>query len=895
MKFYFLSQFSYPARRSLSILVLTISLLMMYVAHPSNLAQAQQSVPTAPDYTVSTSGNLIVVTDVTGNGDTLTVSEPSAGSILFSVAGRNFSVDGGPDIAGNSGNLPLAGVTSITINQGNGADTLNIGAFTASFPSLTVNGDAGNDTVNFNGDLPFASNASLNVDLQDDSATPGTDLVTLASNANILTSGSGTITIKCSYNIVLSSGSSLETVNGGITVEANQQATASTGTFVGIDLNNGTIKTDGTGNVILLGKGGNTLDNNIGIRLQAGAQVLSTLTTVGAGSLSLNGAVPSVARAANTGVQLTGTATQISSSIGAISLIGISGGTGGTGGNYGVAMADGATIRSTGITTSAATIIVNGTGGGGNQTNYGIFLDGTTTDPLITSIAGAINVSGTGGTATGPGARGVLLSAGGQITSTGTGIGAATISITGYGGANGTNNRRGIHVTGTGSKITSVDGAITLNGTGGTAGSGTGSRGVSVDTGGLVQATGTASITVTGIEGTGGTTLEGISVESAGTIIATNTGNITFIADQMLLDAANAISINAGTNGVTLRQRTNGKTIAIGAADSAAQLGLTDIELDRVTAGTLTIGDTNSGAITISAVVSPLNYKTLAFGNNTSFATGSGFLSDIGPTAATYEKITVAGTLSVNTTATLNFAATGGFTPAAGQVFTIVENDQTDTTTGNFSSRPEGSLISTFLGSALTAQISYLGNTGNDVVVTVVNNTAIQCGMQAAAEPNLYTFLTGADQLSINVTSDGTNLDCIRVTLISNNHPNATAQLMTGKYWHIQGLQSDQSTPTTVDFAVDVTLPYSTADASDKVCRYSGSDWSCAANSYIANTSITRQNVTQFSDWTVGNNAGPTALTLESFTASTATLPILSLLALFGVAFVGLALRQRGR
>lgn len=831
-----------------------------------------QAAPNAPDYTVTTTGHTIVVTDITGNGDILTVSQPSAGNILFAAAGRNFSVDGGPDLPGSSGNLPLAGITSITIHQGNGADTLNIGAFTSTLPDLTINGDLGNDTVNFTGDITFAADASLNVDLQNDNATPGTDIVTLASNTNLLTSGTGSITIKCSYNIVLASGSSLETVNGGITVEANQQATASTGTFTGIDLNNATIKTDGTGNVNLIGKGGNTLDSNVGIRLQLGAQVLSTLTTAGAGSISLNGMVPSVARAANSGVQLLGTTTQISSSVGAIAVIGVSGGTGGTGGNYGVSMTDGATIRSTGTTASAATITVNGTGGGGNQTNHGIFIDGTTNDPLITSINGAISVTGTGGTATGPGARGILLNAGGQITSTGTGVGAATISITGYGGTNGTNNRRGIQVTGAGSKITSVDGAITLNGTGGTGGSGTGSRGVSVDTGGLVQATGTASITITGVEGTAGTTLEGISIESAGTIIATNTGNITFIADQMLFDAANAVSINAGTNGVILRQRTNGKAIAIGAADSATQLGLTDIELDRITAGRLTIGNANSGAITISAIVSPLNYKNLALGNNTSFSATGGFLSDIGPTAATYEKIIITGTLSINSAAALTFAATGGFVPAAGQMFTLVNNDAAEAVSGNFNGLAEGAIIASFVGSALNAQISYVGGSSNDVVVTVVDNVAIQCGIQSAAEPASYTFFSGANQVTVNVTNDGTNMDCIRVTLIASNHPNALPTVMTGKYWHFQELQSNQVTPATTDFTVDLTLSFSTADTYDKVCRYTGSGWNCAASSFIANTSITRVGVTQFSDWAVGNNAGPTAIALDKLAIETPSL-----------------------
>ena len=452
------------------------------------------------------------------------------------------------------------------------------------------------------------------------------------------------------------------------------------------------------------------------------------------------------------------------------------------------------------------------------------------------------------------------------------------MTVTGFGGTNGTNNRRGIQVTGAGSQIISVDGAIVLNGTGGIGGSGSGSCGVSIDTATVVQATGAAPITITGVEGTAGTSLEGISMESAGTSIATNVGSgtITLIANQILIDVTNPV-INAGTNNVVVRQRTNGRAIAIGGTDSSTELGLTDGELDRVTAGTLTDGDANSGAITISAVVSPLNYKTLALGKSATFSATGGFLADIGPTAATYEKITVTGMLSINTSATLTFAATGGYTPASGDTFILVNNDAGDAITGNFSGLAENALITLFLGSSLSGQISYVGGSGNDLVLTVVDSVAIQCGIQAAAEPADYTFFSGADLLTITVTGGGTNLDCIRVTAVSSNHPNATASLMTGKYWRIQSLQSDQNTVAVPDFTVDLTLPFSTADNQDRLCRYTGSGWNCAATSFVANTSVTLAGVTEFSDWTIGDNAGPTAVALSSLSATAQNVGLMAL------------------
>ena len=74
------------------------------------------------------------------------------------------------------------------------------------------------------------------------------------------------------------------------------------------------------------------------------------------------------------------------------------------------------------------------------------------------------------------------------------------------------------------------------------------------------------------------------------------------IANNIIIDPA--ATINASTNTVTVRQRTSSTLIDVGGADvSTTTLGLTDAELDRVTAGTINIGDTNSGAITVSAAI----------------------------------------------------------------------------------------------------------------------------------------------------------------------------------------------------------------------------------------------------------------------------------------------------
>src|SRR6185295_5433708 len=133
-------------------------------------------------------------------------------------------------------------------------------------PSLSVNGGTGNDVINFNGNISFASNANLDVDLQDDDATPGTDSIRVTSGSLIL-AGTGAVTMKASRNIVFSASTILRTVNGNLTLEANQQGTATTGNFIGIkaSLSTVTVESTGTGVVTVKGKGGNTSTNNNGV------------------------------------------------------------------------------------------------------------------------------------------------------------------------------------------------------------------------------------------------------------------------------------------------------------------------------------------------------------------------------------------------------------------------------------------------------------------------------------------------------------------------------------------------------------------------------------------------------------------------------------------------------
>jgi autotransporter-associated beta strand protein len=157
-----------------------------------------------PDYLITTADHAIVVTDQTGHGDTLTVSEPSPGHILFSAAGRAFSVDGGLYRDGDSGSIALADVTSITLDAGSGDDTVTVQEFTNPLPSLAIDGGTGADTVSLHAgttatvsdpDGVTLEGGSVSTLLTVDSDVAVSQTAALTGPGGLQKSGAGTLTL----------------------------------------------------------------------------------------------------------------------------------------------------------------------------------------------------------------------------------------------------------------------------------------------------------------------------------------------------------------------------------------------------------------------------------------------------------------------------------------------------------------------------------------------------------------------------------------------------------------------------------------------------------------------------------------------------------------------------
>ncbi len=782
------------------------------------------TVQAAADYTVTTTGNAIVVTDITGGSDTLNISEPSAGNIQFSVSGRVFVVNGGANISGTSGVLSLTGITSITVNAAAGDDVINVGAFAGSVPSLTLHGGTGNDTVNFNGNIAFALNANLIVDLTSDAAPADADVIVLAGNTALTLSGTGAATLKCSQSITINSGALVQTANGNLTLEANQAATVS---FAGRGIDNsGTLQSTGTGNVSVKGHGGN-IGNSAGGIYNLGSIIGGT-----SGTLFVQG----IGGAANgnnaNGLYVPGFITTTGADI---QIDARGGGTAATSDDYGLFIQNGTisaggtgsvTITTTENLNAAPAFFFNGgsIAAGGTITvitnsfdlSPGTINAGTNTVTIHPRTnATAIDLGSTASSHSGP----LNLSNGelAAITAGALAIGDANTGALTVSAAINSNkilSLTGSSIASTGGSLATTAASITLNSSGGIGTSG--NRIAFADNTSIAQ----QNVIVGSVTQPSSVFIDGLGSLTLGTIsCGTSNGSIDVTARTNLVVAANAtincgtstlslgadltaagagddgvgtLTVSAGalvdgaaltlrgadvdiaatasvgdtisTTSLTIRPSIESRPTSLGGTNSqVAGINLTAAELTRVattSAGTLTIGDnTTTGTITLDGTVTLASQMNVALASgSTQFNTGTlntaGGNLALAPGAAAntftpastgtdanmgangtlsfpsggklaiaingtapdtqYQQLRIVGKLDLTGAGALTLS--GSYTPAFGDSFTLVDNDGSDAITGTFPGLAEGA---TFPFNGKTVKISYVGGSGNDIVLSV--------------------------------------------------------------------------------------------------------------------------------------------------------------------------------
>lgn len=502
------------------------------------------------------------------------------------------------------------------------ATSFNAGTLTIDFSTVgeavTVTNNGTNITISSTGSVTgdgtsFATGSITRLVVTDSGSLAGQSL-TMSGSANYVLSGgldvtgaenatlnraistaAANLSVTTSESIVVNG--ALSATDGDILLSANQQTTAASGNFYGIYVNNASVATTGTGSVTLLGRGSFAgTGGNYGLYL-VGATVSGKSTTVtGTGGNNAGGS--------NFGVWLS--STTITSTGGNVEVTG-TGGDGDTGGNAGVAVASNSTITATG----AGTVLVTGTGGGTGLINAGVALFAATAS--ITSAGGDVTVIGTGGF--GVSSVGVSLTSG-TISAGGNG----NVNVTGI-ATSAAGSSPGVSLSNTNPTITSGGGKVTVT----------------------ASANGSVALSMTNSSITSGS--------NADIEIVTNSINL-----------GTGASVNSGSGQTTITPYTAGTRVNLGGGDvltgSPLTLGFDDSELDRITAGTLVIGDINAGNITVSTAVSPTSVSQLELVTGAQIIDGNSTGTDITVTRLGLTASTGIGVGNALDTAVSNLEAT---------------------------------------------------------------------------------------------------------------------------------------------------------------------------------------------------------------------------------------------
>lgn len=167
---------------------------------------------------------------------------------------------------------------------------------------------------------------------------------------------------------------------------------------------------------------------------------------------------------------------------------------------------------------------------------------------------------------------------------------------------------------------------------------------------------------------------------------------------------------------------------------------------------------------------------------------------------------------------------------------------------------------------------------------------------QCSLSPNTdYVFSSPA--ITLNFSAMG-NVNCVAAVYFPRAAPHATGTIGHGvgadHFWQIAA-RDNLGQPAT-GFTASVTAPRS-GFTNPLLCFYpgiiGGAGWDCTGVQSYNPSTVTRQGITHFSDWAVGNDVGPTAITLESTSAKVVSQPIDFLAAFCVVLTMGLVFLRR--
>ncbi len=258
---------------------------------------------------------------------------------------------------------------------------------------------------------------------------------------------------------------------------------------------------------------------------------------------------------------------------------------------------------------------------------------------------------------------------------------------------------------------------------------------------------------------TGNNIIDGTVTLNGAATIQSDTGNTLTIDGAISAAGGNDLTLN----GIIILNGNNTISSSVNFTDATTPVGVVSVNgtntstIFNVTGGDL-LGTGTLGALTMSDGSGTSRIMPGTNGTIGTISTGAINNTDIGQVfrfdlgTSTSDTINVTGTVTLNTAA-LQFNIIGS-TPVHGQVYTIINNDAGDAIGGTFAGFAEGS---TLTNGSVVYTISYVGGTGNDVIMT-------------AAAPNQAPINTvpGTQTLDINsstqLTFDAGNSNLIDIS-----------------------------------------------------------------------------------------------------------------------------------
>ncbi|WP_157474226.1 hypothetical protein [Leucothrix mucor] len=536
----------------------------------------------AQSFILSESGSL----DIQGFGSLESSGDFNQGVSL--TDGASIASNANTDqVKDNRVSINVVGVGGKSTNNSNhGISISKLSGVHSESADLMINGVTAGKNIDSNDSSGVYLNSDGVLSAKSGSMTVEADIIKVL--ATKISTGDGDLKVLASRNVVLSGGG-LVTEGGDLTVSANASMSMTSvdlsgssctdveGNFIGVDLVSASYLSSDGGDIRVVGCGGISGDNNVGVRLgSTGGKIVSS----GAGSVSIAG-LAGTGGELNVGLLVQGDQSLVQAAAGSIDVYG-AGSSLSTGDfNPGVAIQNGGSIVSSAseqqVATNSVYARVSGVGGiSHNDDNHGVIINGdgsrihteaanlqvkgftrglnfgsatsvgmdvnnsgevSSTQGDITIEGGTVNILATNISAptsdlTILATRNLLLSDANLSTDTGRIHLAANINTGGTPedvtddvclGTKG--NFVGVEML-AGSSIKSDDGSIFVSGCGGTSGNANIGLRLAI-TGGAIAATGNGSVWAKGIAGTGTNNNIGVTVKGADSAITSAKGSLT--------------------------------------------------------------------------------------------------------------------------------------------------------------------------------------------------------------------------------------------------------------------------------------------------------------------------------------------------------------------------------